>query len=228
MITCIIIDDVPAAVEVLERYVNKVPDFKLLATYRSPSDALSFLHDNLVDCIFLDINMPGITGLQLYEQLDYKPLVIFTTAHSEFAAESYDLNAVDYLLKPVTFARFIKAADKLKEKIKNQALTASDQSKIVILKSGTLTYRIPAHEILFLKKSANYFEVITSKQKILIRENMKEAFSWLPPQLFLRVHKSYIINIGLVSTVEKHQLSIGIHKIPIGMSYKSTVQGLLS
>lgn len=226
MINCIIIDDVPAAVDVLVRYVKKVPDLKLLGTFRSPSDALSFLNENFVNCIFLDINMPETNGLQLYEQLEHKPFVIFTTAHSEFAAESYNLDAVDYLLKPVTFARFMKAIDKLKEKIKSQAFTINEQNKVITLKSGALAHRIPVQDILYLKKADNYFEVITTRQKILVRENMKTVFSLLPAQLFVRVHKSYIVNSGQVSAVEKHQLTIGIHKIPIGLSYKILVQEL--
>lgn len=227
MMTCVIIDDVAAAIEVLQRYTNKIPDLKLLKTFRVPSEAVSYLNDNLVDFILLDINMPGTSGIELYYLLERKPLIIFTTAYSEFAAESYNLDALDYLLKPVTFSRFLKAIDKVREKISLTSLTDS-QSGIISIKSGTKVYRLVTKDILFLKKEDNYFEVNTATQKILIRENMKSIFSLLPAQHFVRVHKSYIVNMSLVTIAEKHQLTIGSHKIPIGLSYKAIVESLLN
>jgi len=221
---CIIIDDEPKAIEIVTRYVEKIPDLALLGSYREPLKVLDLLQSNNVDLIFLDISMPGISGLQLVRSLNPKPMVIFTTAHSEHALESYDVKAVDYLVKPILFERFLQAIVKAQEifnaKTVRKTLVESD---IHIFKSGHLAYRVKLDELLFLEKDSNYFTVYTKTKKFLIRDNMKDILNTLPPEQFIRVHKSYIVSKKNVEMIDSHQLQIGTHKIPIGPMYREEV-----
>lgn len=221
---CIIIDDEPKAIEIVTRYVEKIPDLALLGSYREPLKVLDLLQSNNVDLIFLDISMPGISGLQLVRSLNPKPMVIFTTAHSEHALESYDVKAVDYLVKPILFERFLQAIVKAQEifnaKTVRKTLVESD---IHIFKSGHLAYRVKLDELLFLEKDSNYFTVYTKTKKFLIRDNMKDILNTLPPEQFIRVHKSYIVSKKNVEMIDSHQLQIGAHKIPIGPMYREEV-----
>lgn len=225
---CIIIDDEPMAIEVLERYIEKVSDLSNKGSFREPMEALSFLNEHSIDFILLDINMPGLSGIQFLQTLKHKPDVIFTTAYASYAAESYDLNAVDYLLKPITFDRFIKALNKIYSKRKVFSPSENNTNRFIILKSGTQLHRVKISEILFLEKEGNYFTVYTTKQKIMIRENMSEVFTILPSEGFIRVHKSFIIAIDKIDVIEQQQLSIGEHRIPIGQVYKDELLAYIS
>jgi two-component system, LytTR family, response regulator len=174
-----------------------------------------------VDLMFLDINMPGISGLQLIKSLKTKPMVIFTTAHSEHALESYDVQAVDYLVKPILFERFLQAMGKalavFKTKTGERVIIDPD---VRMFKSGHLAYRVKLDELLFLEKDSNYFTVYTKTKKFLIRDNMKDILNTLPADRFIRVHKSYIVSKTHIEVVDSHQLQIGNHKIPIGPMYR--------
>ena len=229
MISCIAIDDEPKALEVIERYCQKTGLVDLRATFREPVKAIEFLNGEKVDLIFLDINMPDISGMQLVQTLSPRPMIIFTTAYSHYAVESYDLSAVDYLLKPITFERFLaainKAAAALPSSQKNGMTNEDDPT--VFIKSGPQTYQVKVAEILYLEKVGNYITVFLKDKKILIRENMGDIFDMVPAADFVRVHKSYVVAIRHISIIEVHQLSIGGTKIPIGSTYREPLRGRL-
>ncbi|HEY4062706.1 MAG TPA: LytTR family DNA-binding domain-containing protein [Puia sp.] len=227
MMTCIAIDDEPKALEVIERYCRKISLVSLKGSFREPLKAIEFLNQEKVDLIFLDINMPDITGMQLLQTLSPRPLIIFTTAYSQYAVESYELNALDYLLKPITFERFLLAINKAAAAMSTSPATkntAPDEDAAVFIKSGPQTYRVKIAEILYLEKDGNYITVHRKDGNILIRENMGDIFDLLPAADFIRVHKSYVVSIRHISTIEVHQLIVNGEKIPIGSTYRDTLR----
>jgi two-component system LytT family response regulator len=227
MMTCIAIDDEPKALEVIERYCQKISLASLKATFREPLKAIEFLSRETVDLIFLDINMPDISGMQLLQTLSPRPLIIFTTAYSQYAVESYDLNALDYLLKPVTFERFLLAINKAAAALSSRNTTGMDEDAAIFIKSGPQTYRVKVSEILYLEKNGNYITVHLKDDNILIRENMGDIFDLVPASDFIRVHKSYVVGIRHISMIEVHQLIVNGEKIPIGSTYRDSIRDRL-
>jgi DNA-binding LytR/AlgR family response regulator len=199
----------------------------LKAAFREPLKAIEFLNREKVDLIFLDINMPDISGMQLLQTLSPRPLIIFTTAYSQYAVESYELNALDYLLKPVTFERFLMAINKAAAALSSRNTTATDEDVAVFIKSGPQTHRVKVSEILYLEKNGNYITVHRKDGNILIRENMGDIFDLVPAADFIRVHKSYVVGIRHISMIEVHQLIVNGEKIPIGSTYRDSIRGRL-
>src|ERR1700748_2647988 len=226
---CIAIDDEPKALEVIERYCQKSDLVDLKATFREPIKAIEFLNKEKIDLIFLDINMPDINGMQLIQTLAAKPMVIFTTAYSNYAVESYNLNAIDYLLKPITFERFLAAINKATNLVaaKNNTTTRDDEAATVFIKSGPQTYQVKVADILYLEKDGNYITVHLKDKQILIRENMSDIFDLVPSAEFMRVHKSFIVAIKHIAMIEVHQLIINGTKIPIGSTYREPLRARL-
>ena len=227
MISCIAIDDEPKALEVIERYCGKTGIVDLKATFREPLKAIEFLNSEKVDLIFLDINMPDLSGMQLVQTLSPRPMIIFTTAYSHYAVESYDLNALDYLLKPITFERFLAAVNKVAAALSPKNTTANEDEPTVFIKSGPQTYQVKVADILYLEKDGNYITVHLKDKNILIRENMGDIFDLVPQTDFLRVHKSYVVAIKHISMIEVHQLVISGEKIPIGSTYREALKARL-
>ncbi|HTD97786.1 MAG TPA: LytTR family DNA-binding domain-containing protein [Mucilaginibacter sp.] len=225
MISCIAIDDEPKALEVIERYCKKSTLVGLKASFREPVKAIEYLNREKVDLIFLDINMPDINGIQLLQTLSLKPMIIFTTAYSTYAVESYGLNAIDYLLKPITFERFLAAVNKVATK--NNTTNRDDEAATIFIKSGPLTYQVKVADILYLEKDGNYITVHLKDKQILIRENMSDIFDLVPAAGFVRVHKSYVISIRHIAMIEVHQLIINGEKIPIGSTYRESLRARL-
>ena len=227
MMTCIAIDDEPKALEVIERYCQKTSLASLKATFREPLKAIEFLNREKVDLIFLDINMPDISGMQLLQTLSPRPLIIFTTAYSQYAVESYELNALDYLLKPITFERFLMAINKAAAALSSKNTTGPDEDAAVLIKSGPQTFRVKVSEILYLEKDGNYITVHLKDGNILIRENLGDVFDLVPAADFIRVHKSYVVGIRHISMIEVHQLIVNGEKIPIGSTYRDSLRDRL-
>jgi two-component system LytT family response regulator len=227
MITCIAIDDEPKALEVIERYCRKTNLVELRATFREPVKAIEFLSREKVDLIFLDINMPDISGMQLVQTLSPCPMIIFTTAYSHYAVESYELNALDYLLKPITFERFLAAVNKAPETLSSKKSIGMEAEATVFIKSGPQTYQVKLAEILYLEKDGNYITVHLKDKNILIRENMGDIFDLVPGADFIRVHKSYVVAIKHIAMIEVHQLVINGEKIPIGSTYRDPLRSRL-
>ena len=229
MINCIAIDDEPKALEVIERYCRKTSLVDLRATFREPVKAIEFMNREKVDLIFLDINMPDISGMQLVQTLSPRPMVVFTTAYSHYAVESYSLNAVDYLLKPITFERFLAAVNKAAALFtpKNKTGDQPVSPDTVFIKSGPQTYQVKIADILYLQKDGNYITVYLKDKKILIRENMTDIFELVPEEQFVRVHKSFVVAIKHIAMIEVHQLIINGEKIPIGSTYREQLKARL-
>lgn len=222
---CLVIDDEPKAVEILSDYIEKVPNLECTATFRDPLKALNYIQNNPVDLLFLDINMPDLSGIQFLNALEHHPLVIFTTAYSEYALDSYDYDAVDYLLKPIEFDRFLKAVNKAfrryKERKKGRVPLGGD-SDYIFIKSGTDYHKLDTRSILYIKGTGNYLTFVTLKKEILTLLTMKEALEILPPQ-FHRIHKSYIINLDHVELIDAEEVKIKDQRIPIGDHYRDNL-----
>lgn len=215
---CIIIDDEPNAIDILQRYAARIEYLTLLGTFRDPVKALQLLNTQETDLIFVDINMPELTGMQLLSSLVNKPLVIFTTAYPQYAAESYEFDAVDYLVKPISFERFLKAVNKAYAQFRQPAT-----DDVILLKSGTQLHRVNKNEILFFEKDSNYIVVHTNDKKILVRANLPDVFEWVSPAEFCQVHKSFIINLRFADIIEVHQVTVKGKKIPVGATYRETL-----
>lgn len=229
MISCIAIDDEPMALEVIERYCEKSGLTDLKATFREPVKAIEYLNRESIDLVFLDINMPDVNGIQLLRTLTANPMVIFTTAYSKYAVESYDLNAIDYLLKPITFERFLASVNKAMslKTLKNGTIAKDDDDASIFVKSGPQTYQVKVNDILYLEKDGNYITVFLKDKSILMRENMGDIFDLVPAADFIRVHKSYVVAIRHITMIEVHQLTIGQAKIPIGSTYRENLKSRL-
>jgi two-component system LytT family response regulator len=223
MITCIAIDDEPKALDVIERYCQKSNLADLKASFREPVKAIEYLNREKVDLV---INMPDIDGMQLVQTLASKPMIIFTTAYSSYAVESYSLNAIDYLLKPITFERFLAAVNKAANLVatKNNTNTRGDDAATVFIKSGPQTYQVKVADILYLEKGGNYITIHLKDKQILIRENMGDIFDLVPAAGFVRVHKSYVVAVRHITMIEVHQLMINGQKVPIGSTYRESLR----
>lgn len=229
MISCIAIDDEPMALDVIERYCQKSGLTDLKATFREPVKAIEYLNRETIDLVFLDINMPDVNGIQLLRTLPTKPMVIFTTAYSNYAVESYDLNAIDYLLKPITFERFLASINKVLslKTLKNGNTVKDDDDASIFVKSGPQTYQVKVNDILYLEKDGNYITIFLKDKSILMRENMGDIFDLVPAADFVRVHKSYVVAIRHITMIEVHQITIGHAKIPIGNTYRDNLRSRL-
>ena len=215
---CIVIDDEPFALDLIKGYINKTPFMELAESFTNPFKALDFLQNNTVDLAFLDINMPELTGLQLIKSLNSPPPVIFTTAYPEFGAESYEYNAVDYLLKPVKYERFLKAVSKLGES--SDRKDPASKPDTVFIKSGTQINQVKIDSIRYIEAAGNYMTFFTDEKKILTLLSMRDVLDLLPPDLFVRIHKSYIVSLKHLEIIEKHRVKINGHPIPIGVTYR--------
>lgn len=218
---CIVIDDEPFALELVVSYVERTPFLSFAGGFTNPFKGLSALSAAAADLLFLDINMPELTGLQLLKSLVNPPMVIFTTAYAGFGAESYDYNAVDYLLKPIRYERFLKAVNKAAGLHAAAApVPLSDASPLVQIKSGTQVHRVRVADILFVEGAGNYMTFHTASGRILSLLTMSEALAMLPASGFLRIHKSYIIGIKHIQIVGKHDVVVAGKEIPIGVTYR--------
>lgn len=234
-VRCMIVDDEPLAHKVLEKYISQVQRLELVMNCKNAMEAINFLHSNSVDLIFLDINMPDLSGIDFLKTLQHKPQVIFTTAYSEFALESYEYGVTDYLLKPIKFDRFLKAVNKvldlakdkpvktkLNKEIKEESEEFSEEeNEYVFFKQDSSVYKVKYSEILYVEAFGNYLKVFTVTQKIVARKTMTEFEQELPYENLVRVHKSYFINILKIDKIELNQIHIGDKQISIGTIYKS-------
>jgi DNA-binding LytR/AlgR family response regulator len=220
MMRCIIVDDESGAIEILTQYVLRSPDLEMVRSFRDSIEALKFLASNQVDLVFLDIDMPNLDGMTLSELIrDKQVQVIFCTAYSEFAVESYEKDAIDYLLKPIAYERFQKAINKA-IKASSARTVADDASHRLFLKSGPRIHQLDSRDVLYMEKKGHYVVFHTPKGELLSRMNMNELMSTLPSDNFIRVHRSFVIAIDKVDTIQKHSVRIKGKKIPIGESYR--------
>ncbi len=220
----IIVDDEPKAIELLKSYIAHFNVIDLVGSFRNGIKAIEYLSNNPVDLVFLDINMPHISGLTLSKMIVPETRIVFTTAYSEYAVESYEVRAVDYLLKPISLERFSKAMSKILSETP-EAENNSD-SNILLVKSGSKVFRVNIHDIVFLEKDGNYITYHLSDNNILARESVQQVLDRLP-HYFIQTHKSYIINSEKVISIDKDNVMVGDQTIPIGNSFKQAVRDRL-
>lgn len=225
ILKCLIVDDEPIARQILEKYISEVPNLVLSGTCKNAFEAMDFLQKNIVDILFLDINMPKLSGLNLLRTLKVTPNVIITTAYSEYAIEGFELSVTDYLLKPFSFERFLQATMKVKQAVSPTPLPPQDQSAttdFIFVKNEKKLVKLAFAEISYVQAYGNYIKIYTD-QMLLVPETLSEFSNKLPDH-FIRIHKSYIVNFDKLKFIEGNQiLLVDSTKLPIGKSYKKDV-----
>ncbi|MCP4725543.1 MAG: response regulator transcription factor [bacterium] len=230
MLRCIVVDDEAGAIEILSRYISRLSELELLNTFSDPVEAFRYLDTNEVDLVFLDINMPNLSGIQFSNLIrDRNIPVIFCTAYPEYAVESYEHEAVDYLLKPIPFERFLKAVNKVLKTYKTadkDEVKKSHEDKLFI-KSGSKIHQLDLTALLYAEKDGHYIIFHTDSGEILSRMTMRDLAELLPGTKFVRVHRSYVVSIDRIDTIQKHSVYIRKNEIPIGENYKEEFFGLI-
>lgn len=216
---CIIVDDDDACISAFKQLVKQVDYLTIIRTYSNPVEAMNTLSKENVDIIFLDIEMPGMTGMEMLKSLDNRPPVILTTSHKEYALDAYELNVVDYLIKPITLPRLVKALNKVKGIHASKEQIHSEQDYFFIKKDSVLT-KVPVKDILWVEALGDYVTVHTREHRFIIHVTLKSVEEKLPTNKFVRVHRSYIVHIDNIKTVEDTTIFINDISIPIGALYK--------
>lgn len=225
-IKALIIDDEPLAQDVIKQYAQKLPDLTISATCNEAICAHKILQENSIDLIFLDINMPKLSGISFLRNLKNPPLVIFTTAYSEYALEGFELNAIDYLKKPFSFERFCKAYYRaeeqllLQQKAEVKTNNESTENKFLFIRSNKKSVKVKFSDIAYIEGLGDYIKIHTAEGKIVTNLSMKKIMNLLPDSEFYRIHKSYIISLERIDAVEGNLVSISGQKLPIGNSYR--------
>ena len=219
-IRCVAVDDEPRALQVVQLHAERTPFLDLIATFVDPVEALAFLHDHPVDVLFADIQIPDLDGLSLVRQLNPMPLLIFTTAHSEYAVESYEVEAVDYLLKPFDYPRFLQAVSKAQLRLRSEPI-AEPSKEFLFLNTGTQKERVMIDELLFLEGEGNYVNYVTGSSSYLVRTSIKQALTGLPARQFMQIHRSYVVALRHIDKIEDHSVYLKKKRIPIGATYRS-------
>ena len=233
---CVIIDDEPLAIDVVESYVQQVGGIEIVAKCTNPLEAIILLNKHQVDLVFLDIEMPNLTGIDLVKTIDNMPQFIFTTAYPEYALDGFNLNATDYLVKPIPFHRFLKAISRAKEKyeLENKVVispqitdTAAPVAvdNFIFVKSEYENIKINIDTIVYLQGLKDYIKIYTSdtQKPILTLSSFKDILDKLPPSKFIRVHKSYVVSIEHIKAIQKSKILVADMRIPVGETYKDTV-----
>ena len=221
MIKCIIVDDEPLAGQLLASYAEKVEHLEVLQVFHNPLEALSYLQNHEVDLIFLDVQMPELKGTQFAKIVSGKTGVIFTTAYPEHAVEGFELNAVDYLVKPINFQRFLTATTRYTKTQENVPIQQLDQKQnLIFVKTEHRLQKIKLSDIQYLKSLGDYVQVISATEKTMTLENMKSFEERLPSSNFLRVHRSYLIALDKINFVQNHKIKIMDEMIPLGKTYQ--------
>lgn len=223
-ISCIIIEDQAPAQRVLKKYISDISSLELKETFSDALSALEYLKKNPIDLIFLDIHLPKVSGIDFLKILSPRPKIILTTAFSDYAIEGYELEILDYLLKPFSFERFLKAVSKVIyqdfEKIETINSATTPEKDFLFIKSGHHYLNIKTSDIKYIKSEGDYTCIYLLESKHLVSETLKEWQEELPSSLFCQIHKSYIVNIRFVSKISGNLAYIEEEKIPIGRSYK--------
>lgn len=229
MIRCLAVDDEPLALDIIESYISKLPYLHLVKTCSSATEAMQVLQEEQVDLMFLDIEMPELTGIQFLNILKHQPLIIFTTAYPEYALEGFNHNTVDYLLKPIPFDRFLKAVSKVQERMQGSIKTSDNslhsgqtaqEQEFLFVKADYKTIRVDFKDILWIEGLKDYIIIQTKDQKIITLLSMNKMMDKLPDTKFLRVHRSFIVSLQKIDSIEKSRIRIGAKEVPIGEVYK--------
>ncbi len=232
-IKCIIIDDEPLAIKVIKNHLNEFENIELVATFNTPIAALPVIESNEIDVIFLDINMPKMSGLDFLRTLTNKPHIVITTAYREYAVESFDLDVLDYLVKPIPFGRFIKAINKVYSRINlekdKQTENSFREDPYIFLKVDKKLMKIKLSDILYIESLKDYIKVNTVLGDYLVHKSMTSISEELPGENFIRIHRSFTIAINKIKSVEGNSVEIANRRIPIGRNYlQSAKQKILN
>ena len=219
-IKCLIVDDEPLSQDVLKKYVDDCPLLELAGISFDAFEANDMLQAHDIQLIFLDINMPKLSGIRFVKTLNNAPLIIFTTAYPEYAIEGYEVDATDYLVKPFSFERFLKAVNKAIEKINYAQLKNQPANGFILLKSDKKVYKVNYDDIMYLQSFGDYVKVFTNEKCLVVHDTFKNMQEQLPEREFVRIHKSYLIAFGKIQYIEGNQVKIGNELIPIGLNYK--------
>ncbi|UMB55281.1 response regulator transcription factor [Lutibacter sp. A64] len=224
--TCVIIDDEPLAINVIKNHLKEFNDIELIKTFTNAVEALSFFKNNAVDLIFLDINMPLLDGLNFIKSLEKKPLIIITTAHIEYAVESYELDVLDYLVKPIPFPRFVKAINKVSKNLEKQTVNKQQPEKpyFFIKIDKKKMKKIYLDEILVIESLKDYLKITTVDNRFIIHQTLSSFTKQLPQDNFIRIHRSYTIAIDKIDTIEGNSVEIAGVRYPFGRTYCEEVK----
>lgn len=234
---CVIIDDEPLAIDIIESYIKQIGELEIVVKCTNPLEAITLLNKNKVDLIFLDIEMPNLTGIDLVKALDNMPQFIFTTAYPQYALDGFNLNATDYLVKPIPFHRFLKAVTRAKEKyeLENKSILKNDttielfkaniQDNFIFVKSEYENIKITTDSIKYIQGLKDYIKIYTSQsdKAILTLSSFKDILDKLPSNRFIRVHRSFVVNVDFIKALQKTKVIIDGIQIPIGETYKDYV-----
>ncbi len=232
MIRCIAIDDEPLALKQIASYIDKTPFLTLIAQFESALQAILFLQENEVDLMFVDINMPDLSGMDFVKSLNNPPKVIFTTAYSEYALEGFRVDAVDYLLKPIGYSEFLKAAEKAKDRVQpkeTQNTEVQSNDKFLFIKSEYKILRINLSDIKYIEGMREYVRIhLTNEKPVMALMSMKKMEEFLPKSSFMRVHRSFIVNLNKITTVERNRIIFDEKVyIPVSEQHKEKFQKYL-
>ena len=235
MIRCLIVDDEPLALHILEDYISKIPFLQLVKATTNPIEALTIVQDKGADLVFLDVQMPELSGIQFLRIANGKAKVILTTAYPQYALEGYELDVIDYLLKPIAFDRFFKAVQKA-QTIMQPAVAADSKpaqtspqsqqqhqdflSDFIFVKTEHKIQKVYLNNILFIEGLKDYISIFTPAERIITLQNMKKMEDALPAKYFIRVHKSYIVSVNKIDSIERSRIFIGDKIIPVGDTYR--------
>ena len=233
-LNCVIIEDEPLARNLIIEYVKKVPSLNLIEAFSNPLAAMETLRSASIDVLFLDVQMPEITGISLLKILTKRPLVVLTTAYSHYALEGYELDVADYLLKPITFERFLKSIDKITQRLDSapavqpssveQAITPP---AFIFVKDGTKLVKVKLDEILYIEGLKDYVTIHTIHQKIVTLQRLKSLEEQLPADKFIRVHNSYIVSLDAINVIQKNEIQIKGVTLPIGDTYRKAFKDFI-
>jgi len=235
-ITCLAVDDEPPALDVLKQYILSVHNLELAGICADAVEALNFLREQRIDLLFLDIQMPNLLGTDLIRTLKNPPKVIFTTAYRKFAVEGFELDAVDYLLKPISFERFLKAVNKVMQTtlkiVDNNEVNFGQQNNsqnaFITLRADRKNLKIPLGDILYVESLKDYIKVVTATKNIITKQSISSIEELLPKNNFVRIHRSFIVAINKIESFTQELIQIGKYELPVSRSYKHEVEKILN
>lgn len=226
MIRCAIVDDEPLARDILEVYVKENPNLELVALCKNAKEVLSLLEVEQIDLLFLDIQMPDISGMNLAKSLQNPPFIVFTTAYDKYAVDGFEVNAVDYLLKPISPERFNKSVEKVQYLIETRPQTGQ-KDNFIFVRADYQDVKVMFDDILYIEGLKDYVRIVTNEKRIITLTNIKGMYAKLPQDRFARVHKSFIVAVDKVNTIKGSSLLIGNKEIPIGLTFKDQFKKIM-
>jgi DNA-binding LytR/AlgR family response regulator len=228
----IIVDDNPIDIKILESNLSKLPHLKLIQTFNNPIDAIPTIHEGLIDILFLDVEMPNMTGIGLLNSLEKIPQVILISNHSNYSMEAFEIGVTDYIQKPVSFERLLKsvsrAIDAISSQDKNIKELTAPKDNFIFLKSGRELLKFNLNDIIYVEALASFTKVFTSERVTVISESISELHTKLPQDTFLRIHKSYLVPLCKIIGISTKNVILENHKIPMGLSYRESIEKILA